>query len=75
MIIVTIVNKNYLLLDEILKYLNKSNQIKWQKILGLEVLNELFKKPEVLFDIYLNNNQLYQNIYQTSMILLITQLF
>ena len=65
MIIVTIVNKNYLLLDEILKYLNKSNQIKWQKILGLEVLNELFKKPEVLFDIYLNNNQLYQNIFQT----------
>ena len=65
MIIVTVINKNYLLFEEILKYLNKNNQIKWQKTLGLEVLSELFKKPEILFDIYSNNINLYQNIFQT----------
>ena len=65
MIIVTVINKNYVLFEEILKYLNKNNQIKWQKTLGLEVLSELFKKPEILFDIYSNNINLYQNIFQT----------
>ena len=65
MIIVTIVNENHLLLEEILKYLNKNNQIKWQKTIGLEVLSELFKKPEILFNIYLTNNDLYQKIFQT----------
>ena len=65
MIIVTIVNKNHSLFEEILKYLDKNNQIKWHKILGLEVLTELFKKPEILFEIYLNNINLYQNIFKT----------
>jgi len=65
MIIVTVVNKNHLLLDEILKYINKNNQVKWKTILGLEVLSELYKKPEILFDIYLNNNELYKIIFQT----------
>lgn len=65
MIIVTIVNKNHLLLDEILKYINKNSQLKWKTILGLEVLSELYKKPEILFDMYLNENELYKNIFQT----------
>ena len=65
MIIVTVVNKNHLLLDEILKYINKNTQVKWKTILGLEVLSELYKKPEILFDMYLNNNELYKNIFQT----------
>ena len=64
MIIVTVVKKNYLLLEEILKYLNKNNQIKWQKIIGLETLSELFKKPEILFDIYLNHIEFYKNIFE-----------
>jgi hypothetical protein len=64
MIIVIYVKKCYLLLEEILKYLNKNNQIKWQKTIGLEVLSELFKQPEMLFDLFINNNNLYQNIFQ-----------
>ena len=64
MIIVTVVNKNHSLFEEILKYLEKNNQI-WQNVLGLEVLAELFKSPEILFEIYLNNINLYQNIFKS----------
>ena len=65
MIITIIINKSHLLLEEILKYLNTNNQIKWQKTLGLEVLSQLLKKPEILFEIYSNNINLYENIIKT----------
>ena len=64
-IIITYINKNYIILEEVLKNLNKTTQIKWQKILGLELLSELFKKGDVLLDIYEKENNLYQNIFQT----------
>ena len=65
MIIVTVVNKSHIIIEEILKYLNKTTQIKWQQILILEILGELFKKPEILFEIYTTNLNLYQNIFKT----------
>ena len=65
MIIVTIVNKKYALIEEILKYLNKSSQIKWQKTIGLETLSELFMNPQTLFEIYSDNIELYKKIFQT----------
>ena len=65
MIIITIVNKNHIIIEEILKYLNKTTQIKWQQILALEILNELFKKPEILYEIYTTNINLYQIIFQS----------
>ena len=64
MIIVTIVNKKHSLIEEVLKYLNKSSQIKWQKTIGLETISELFKKPETLFEIYCDNIELYKKIFQ-----------
>ena len=62
---IIIINNNYDILEEILKYLDKNNQKIWCKTLGLELLSELFKKPEILFDIYTNNMELYQNLFQS----------
>ena len=59
------INNNFDILDEILKYLDKSNQKIWQKTLGLEVLSEVFKKDEILFDIFSNDINLYQKIFQS----------
>ena len=59
------INDNYDLLEEILKYLDKNNQKIWQKVLGLETLSEIFKKPEILFDIFNSNINLYQQIFQS----------
>ena len=65
LIIIINTNKNYNILEEVLKNLNKNSQIKWPKTLGLEIINEIFKKPEILFDIYNNDINLYQNIFQS----------
>ena len=65
MIMILNINKNYNILEEILKYLNKNNQLKWKKTIALELLSEIFKKPEILYDIYINDINLYQNIFQT----------
>ena len=59
------INTNYDILEEILKYIDKNIQINWQKTLSLEVLSEIFKKPEILYDIYVNNINLYQKIFQS----------
>ena len=59
------INNNYDLLEEVLKYFDKNNQKGWQKTLGLELLSEIFKKPEILFDIFNNNINLYQQIFQS----------
>ena len=65
LIIIINTNKNYNILEEVLKNLNKNSQIKWPKTLGLEIISEIFKKPEILFDIYNNDINLYQNIFQS----------
>ena len=65
-IIFTCLNKNYNLLEEILKTLNKNiSTIKWQKTLSLELISELFKKPEIILDIFITENNLYQNLLQS----------
>ena len=62
---IIIINNNYDILEEILKYLDKNNQKLWQKTLGLELISEVFKKSEILYDIYINNINLYQNLFQS----------
>ena len=65
LIIIINTNKNYSVIEEVLKALNKNSQIKWPKTLGLELISEIFKKPEILFDIYNSDINLYQNIFQS----------
>ena len=60
------INANYDILEEVLKYLNKNIQIiKWQKTITLEIVSEIFKKPEILYDIYINNINIYQKLLQS----------
>ena len=65
LIIILKTNKNYNIIEEILKILNKNAQIKWPKTLGLEFISEIFKKPDLLYDIYNTDINLYQNLFQT----------
>ena len=65
LIIIINTNKNYNVMEEVLKILNKNSQIKWPKTLGLEIISEIFKNPEILFDIYNNDINIYQNIFQS----------
>ena len=65
-IIFTCLGKNYNLLEELIKILNKNiSIIKWQKTLSLELISELFKKPEIIYDIFITENNLYQNLFQS----------
>ena len=78
-LILVIINKLNILYDLIegpLKFIEKSNQIVWQKMLGLEILSELFKNKEFLFGLYKQNKILYEKMlinftditYQTFML-------
>jgi hypothetical protein len=59
-----------------LKFLEKNNQIVWQKILGLEIFSELFKNQNFLFGLYKQSKSLYEKMlinfsditYQTFML-------
>ena len=65
-IILTCLNKNYNLLEEIIKILNKNiSTIKWQKTLSLELISELFKRPNIIYDTFITENNLYQNLFQS----------
>ena len=52
----------YDLIDHILKYAERDNTLTWQKIIGLEGLSEIIKDHNLLFDLYTNNFQIYENI-------------
>ena len=78
-LILVIINKMDILYDMIelpLKFLEKNNQIVWQKILGLEIFSELFKNQNFLFGLYKQSKSLYEKMlinfsditYQTFML-------
>ena len=78
-LILIIINKLNILYDIIegpLKFIEKNNQIVWQKILGLELFCELFKNQIFLFGLYKQNKSLYEKMlinfsditYQTFML-------
>ena len=62
---VTIINKLnilYDLVEGLLKFIVKNNQIQWQKIIGLESFSELFKNHIFLYGLYKNYKSLYEKI-------------
>ena len=64
-LILVIINKMDILYDMIelpLKFLEKNNQIVWQKILGLEIFSELFKNQNFLFGLYKQSKSLYEKM-------------
>ena len=78
-LILVIINKLNILFDLVdgpLKFIEKSNQVVWNKVLGLEILTELFKNPTFLFGLYKQNKSLYEKMlihfseatYQTFML-------
>ena len=64
-VIIIKINKDYDLIEQILKFCSKNNLVKWQSIIGLEFLAELFNNSIILYDIYSNNKQLYEQIINT----------
>ena len=76
LVIINKLNNLYELIDGPLKLIEKNNQIVWQKVLGLEILTELFKNQNFLFGLYQQNKTLYEKMlihfteatYQTFML-------
>ena len=76
LVIINKLNNLYELIDGPLKLIEKNNQIVWQKVLGLEILTELFKNQNFLFGLYQQNKSLYEKMlihfteatYQTFML-------
>ena len=59
-IIIEKLNMLYEIIDGPLKLIEKNNQIVWQKVLGLEIITELFKNQTFLFGLYKQNKSLYE---------------
>ena len=76
LVIINKLNNLYDLVDAPLKLIEKNNQVVWQKVLGLEIISELFKNPNFLFGLYKQNKSLYEKMlinfseatYQTFML-------
>ena len=76
LVIINKLNTLYDIVDGPLKFIEKNNIIVWQKILGLEVINELFKNQSFLFGLYKQYKFLYEKMlinfsevtYQTFML-------
>ena len=76
LVIINKLNSLYDLVEAPLKLIEKNNQIVWQKVLGLEIISELFKNPNFLFELYKQNKSLYEKMlinfseatYQTFML-------
>ena len=76
LVIINKLNNLYELIEGPLKLIEKNNQIVWQKVLGLEILTELFKNQNFLFGLYQQNKSLYEKMlihfteatYQTFML-------
>ena len=62
---VAIINKLnilYDLVEGLIKFIGKSNQIPWQKVIGLESFTELFKNHIFLYGLYKSNKSLYEKV-------------
>ena len=76
LVIINKLNTLYDIVDGPLKFIEKNSIIVWQKILGLEVINELFKNQSFLFGLYKQYKFLYEKMlinfsevtYQTFML-------
>ena len=76
LVIINKLNNLYDIIDSPLKFIEKNNQIVWQKVLGIELLTELFKNQNFLFGLYKQNKTLYEKMlinfseatYQTFML-------
>ena len=55
----------YDLIEHILKYSERDNSLTWQKIIGLEGLCEIISDHNLLFNLYSNDFQIYENILNT----------
>ena len=63
--IINKLNMFYDLVEGILKFIGKSNQIHWKKVIGLESLTELFKNHKFLYGLYKSNKSLYEKVLIT----------
>ena len=52
----------YDLIEHILKYAERDNSLTWQKIIGLEGLCEIINDYNLLFNLYKDNFQIYENL-------------
>ncbi len=62
LIIIKKIKKCYNLIDDILKYAERDNSLTWQKIIGLEGLSEIINDHILLFNLYQNNFEIYENV-------------
>ena len=62
LVILNNLNTLYDIVDCLLKFIEKNNNIVWQKVLGLESLSELFKNHTFLFGLYKSNKSLYEKM-------------
>ena len=60
--IINNLNISYDLVEGLLKFVGKSSQVSWQKVIGLEFLSELFKNHKFLYGLYKMNKSLYEKI-------------
>ena len=54
-VIINNLNTLYELVEGLLKFIVKGNQVIWQRVLGLECLSELFKNHRFLYGLYKTN--------------------
>ena len=60
--IINNLNILYDLIEGLIKFIGKSNQIAWQKVIGLESLSELFKNHKFLYGLFKSNKILYEKV-------------
>ena len=60
--IINDLNMFYDLVEGLLKFIGKNNQMHWKKVIGLESLSELFKNHKFLYGLYKNNKSLYEKV-------------
>ena len=61
-VIINNLNLLYELVEGLIKFIGKSNQVAWQKVIGLESLSELFKNHKFLYGLYKQNKTLYEKL-------------
>ena len=61
-VIINNLNTLYELVEGLLKFIVKGNQVIWQRVLGLECISELLKNHSFLYGLYKTNKSLYEKV-------------
>ena len=55
-------NMNYELIDNLIKFAERDNVLSWQKIIGLEGISEIFNDYKLVFLLFKNYKNIYENL-------------